>query len=78
MPWNLLNFPAGIAPITKWSKEDAEAMANYPKDDIAYRMVNSYCTDADGLPLAVQVVGRPFKDEQVLRLLRELETKPEL
>jgi len=78
VPWNLLNFPAGIAPITKWSKEDAEAMANYPKDDIAYRMVNSYCKDAEGLPLAVQVVGRPFKDEQVLRLLRELETKPEL
>merc|ERR1712013_761575 len=71
-------FPAGIAPITKWSKEDAEAMANYPKDDIAYRMVNSYCKDAVGLPLAVQVVGRPFKDKQVLRLLRELESKPEV
>merc|ERR1712013_159867 len=61
-----------------WDKEDAEAMANYPKDDIAYRMVNSYCKDAEGLPLAVQVVGRPFKDEQVLRLLRELESKPEV
>ena len=73
VPWNTMNFPAGIAPITKWSKEDTEAMTKYPTDDLAYKLVHSYCKDAEGLPLAVQVVARPYKDEQVLRLLRELE-----
>ena len=75
VPWNTMNFPAGIAPITKWSKEDTEAMTKYPTDDLAYKLVHSYCKDAEGLPLAVQVVARPYKDEQVLRLLRELEDK---
>ena len=73
VPWNTMNFPAGIAPITKWSEEDTAAMVNYPTDDLAYKMVHSYCKDAEGLPLAVQVVARPYKDEKVLRLLRELE-----
>lgn len=75
VPWNTMNFPAGIVPITKWSKEDTAAMATYPTDDLAYKMIHNYCKDAEGLPLAVQVVARPYKDEQVLRLMRELETQ---
>ena len=74
IPWNTMNFPAGIVPITTWSQEDTAAMATYPTDDLAYKMVHNYCKDAEGLPLAVQVVARPYKDEQVLRLMRELET----
>lgn len=73
IPWNVMNFPAGIAPITKWSQEDEESMADYPTDDFAYKMIRKYCKGAKGLPLAVQVVGRPFMDEQVLRILSELE-----
>jgi len=73
IPWNVMNFPAGIAPVTKWSADDDSAMADYPTDDLAYKMVRNYCQKARGLPLAVQVVGRPFMDEQVLRILSELE-----
>merc|ERR1712173_229006 len=29
VPWNVLDFPAGIAPITKWSFEDEEKMKTY-------------------------------------------------
>jgi len=71
--WNLMNFPAGIAPVTKWSKEDETSLESYPTNDLAYRMIKKNCMDADGLPLAVQVVGRPFKDEQVLNILSTLE-----
>eukprot|EP00091_Calanus_sinicus_P016007 TRINITY_DN35178_c0_g1_i1.p1 TRINITY_DN35178_c0_g1~~TRINITY_DN35178_c0_g1_i1.p1 ORF type:complete len:107 (+),score=38.57 TRINITY_DN35178_c0_g1_i1:102-422(+) len=35
IPWNVMNFPAGIAPITKWNVEDAAKMAFYPTDDLA-------------------------------------------
>jgi len=71
--WNVMNFPAGIAPVTKWSQDDDDKMADYPTDDLAYKMIRNYCQSATGLPLAVQVVGRPFMDEQVLRILSELE-----
>jgi len=73
IPWNVMNFPAGIAPITKWSQEDAAKMADYPSNDLAYKMIRNYCKEAEGLPLAVQVVGRPYMDEQVLRILSELD-----
>lgn len=71
--WNVMNFPAGIAPITKWSQADDDNMAKYPTDDLAYKMIRNYCKEAQGLPLSVQVVGRPYMDEQVLRILSELE-----
>jgi len=73
IPWNVMNFPAGIAPFTTWNTADDNNMSNYPSDDLAYKMIKDYCKDALGLPLAVQVVGRPYLDEQVLRILSELE-----
>jgi hypothetical protein len=39
----------------RFTEEDARAMATYPVDDQAYRMIHSYCQGAEGLPLAVQV-----------------------
>jgi Asp-tRNA(Asn)/Glu-tRNA(Gln) amidotransferase A subunit family amidase len=48
-------------------------MATFPNDDLAYKMMRSYCEGAQNLPLAVQVVGRPYMDEQVLKILTVLE-----
>ena len=41
IPWNVLNFAAGIAPITKWTNEDTKQMENYPRDDMFARMIAS-------------------------------------
>ena len=41
IPWNVLNFAAGIAPITKWNNEDTKQMENYPRDDMFARMIAS-------------------------------------
>jgi len=73
IPWNVMNFPAGIAPITKWSSTDDGNMETYPTNDLAYKMIRDYCKDSIEMPLAVQVVGKPYLDEQVLRVLSELE-----
>jgi len=74
IPWNVLNFAAGIAPITKWTNEDTKQMENYPRDDMFARMIASYCDKgAEGMPLSVQVVAKPHLDEQVLRVLSDLE-----
>ena len=65
--WNILNFSAGIAPVTKWTEKDSKDMEqDYPSNDYAYRLIKQYSKGAEGLPLSVQVVGRPFKEEQVL------------
>ena len=71
--WNVMNFPAGIATVSTWSSADTVEMENYPRDDILYKMIRSCCEGAEGMPLSVQVVGKPFKDEQVLRVLSNIE-----
>lgn len=75
VPWNTMNFPAGIAPITKWNKDDDDGMNEYPRDDLITKMIYKYCDfGCQNLPLSVQVVARPFMDEKVLSVLSELET----
>ena len=61
IPWNVMNFPAGIGPVTSWGEEDDRRMeADYPRDDLATRMIAGYCDPAGtrGMPLGVQVVAR--------------------
>ena len=36
-------------------------------------MVKEACVDSEGLPLAVQITGRRFDEEKILRLMVELE-----
>ena len=47
--------------MTTWGEEDDKRMeADYPRDDLATRMIAGYCdpTGARGMPLGVQVVAR--------------------
>ena len=72
--WNVMNFPAGIAPVTKWSPEDDEGMRNYPQHDLIHRTIHGLCDEGcKNMPLAVQVVARPHRDEQVLQILSVLD-----
>jgi len=72
LAWNMFNMPAGIAPITRYADEDTKAMVKFPKNDLVYKMQHSICQNAEGLPLGVQVVGRPYHEEQVLHVLNLL------
>ena len=73
IPWNVMNFPAGIVPVSTWGPADEKEMENFPRDDLFYKMIRSCCEGAEGMPLSVQVVGKPFKDEQVLRVMSNIE-----
>ena len=42
-----------------------------------YRHIRNGCKDSIGLPLAVQIVGRRYNEELVLRLMKELESVAE-
>ena len=48
-------------------------MKYYPTDDILYKLIRSGTKGAIGLPLNVQVIGKPWHEEAVLRIMKELE-----
>lgn len=69
--WSLLGFPVGILPTGPLNKPDL----SYPdtvKDSIT-KGAQRHCEGAQGLPLALSVVGLPYMDEKVLGFLQVLE-----
>merc|ERR1712018_480012 len=68
--WNLFDFPAGILPVTKVTKEDEDNLCStYPRNDLVYSHIINGCKDSIGMPLAVQIVGRRYNEELILRLM---------
>ncbi|CAB4063895.1 prfA [Lepeophtheirus salmonis] len=61
--WNLMNMPAGIMPISRVTKKDI-AKSN----EVKLKTYN-YIQEAhpiEGLPLSIQIVGRPYEEEKIL------------
>ena len=49
-------------------------MKYYPNSgDYVFKLVQESCKGASGLPLNLQVIGRPFQEEVVLHAMKELE-----
>ena len=74
---NLLDCSAGsIGPVTfvqdNECEYDVEALPEFERDTMSNKL-NEYMKIAQGLPLNVQVFGRPFDDEIVLRVMKDLE-----
>jgi fatty acid amide hydrolase len=63
MRYNLLNFPAGAVPVTTVSDEDQPRAT--PRDRIE-KVAASVEKGSKGLPVGIQVVGRPFEEHKVL------------
>lgn len=73
IPWNNLNMPAGIVPITKVSEQDDKDLESLPSNDLFYKFMKQRCKKSVGLPLGIQIVGRRFQEELILALMTELE-----
>ena len=43
--------------------------------DLVYGWVKEGTRGAEGMPLNVQVIGRPWQEEKVLRIMKELEAE---
>ncbi|VDM80065.1 unnamed protein product [Strongylus vulgaris] len=71
--FNLLDFGAGVVNVTKVNEEDEEKLRDYPETDIWYRKAKEACKGALGFPVNVQVAAPPYREEIVLRLLRDIE-----
>ncbi|KAM4641628.1 vitamin D3 hydroxylase-associated protein-like isoform 1-T1 [Discoglossus pictus] len=75
MLFNMLNFPAGVLPVTTVTSEDEEELKHYkgyfndPWDQEFIKGMEG----GVGMPLAVQCVSLQWQEEQCLRLMKEVE-----
>jgi fatty acid amide hydrolase len=71
MLYNLLGFPAGVAPVTQVREgEESERSVGEDSVECAARAVEM---NSAGLPVGVQVVARPWREDVVLALMAALE-----
>ncbi|CAH1243437.1 FAAH [Branchiostoma lanceolatum] len=76
MLFNLLNFPAGVVPVTMVTEEDDRLLNDWRGygNDLVDQLLRKSTKGAVGLPVAVQCVALPWQEERCLRLMKEVET----
>ncbi|XP_026709145.1 vitamin D3 hydroxylase-associated protein-like isoform X5 [Athene cunicularia] len=76
MLYNVLNFPAGVVPVSTVTEADEEELKLYQGccDDPWDQMLKQAVAGAVGLPVAVQCVALPWQEELCLRFMKEVET----
>ncbi|XP_070797466.1 vitamin D3 hydroxylase-associated protein-like [Pituophis catenifer annectens] len=74
--YNVLNFPAGVVPVTTVTQADEEELKQYEGHyaDPWDKRLKEAVTDAVGLPVAVQCVALAWQEELCLRFMKEVET----
>ncbi|XP_035509343.1 fatty-acid amide hydrolase 1 [Morone saxatilis] len=75
MLYNLLNFPAGVVPVSTVTAEDEEELKHYKGvyQDLMDKSFKQAVSGGEGLPVAVQCVALPWQDELCLRFMKEVE-----
>ncbi|CAB3405901.1 unnamed protein product [Caenorhabditis bovis] len=71
--FNLLDFGAGVVPVTHVTKLDEEKLKDYPETDKWYSLAKEATKGSVGLPVGVQVAAPPYREETVLRVMRDIE-----
>ncbi|NXI30389.1 FAAH1 hydrolase, partial [Sterrhoptilus dennistouni] len=76
MLYNLLNFPAGVVPVSTVTEADEEELKLYKGccNDPWDRTLKQAVSGAVGMPVAVQCVALPWQEELCLRFMKEVET----
>ncbi|MEE6495394.1 hypothetical protein FKM82_002033 [Ascaphus truei] len=74
--YNVVDFPAGVVPVTTVTREDEEELKHYEGHykDFWDKLLKKAVSGGVGLPVAVQCVALPWQEEQCLRLMKEVET----
>jgi fatty acid amide hydrolase len=71
--WTLLNFPAGVVPVTRVRATETAPEPGVGKPDRVEKKVAAIGAASAGLPLGVQVVARPYREDVVLALMAAIE-----
>jgi fatty acid amide hydrolase len=71
--WNLLDVPCGVLPVTRVRADECAYDAPPGQRDAFAAAARVALAGAEGLPVGVQVVGLPWRDEEALEVMEELE-----
>ncbi|VDK75438.1 unnamed protein product, partial [Onchocerca ochengi] len=75
--FNLLDFPAGVVPTGTVNPDDDKLLADEASwragNDLALKTLRKAARNSAGLPVAVQVVTLPLKEEKCLSVMKEVE-----
>ncbi len=72
--WTFLNFPAGVAPVTRVSRLDVDAARpDTGHGEKIERQIAQVEVEGFGLPVGVQLVAPPFREDIVLALMAAVE-----
>jgi len=75
MFFNIVNFPAGTVPVTTVRPHETELRQQSTQEPTSLdRRAISVDTGSTGLPVGVQVVARPFREEHVLAAMAVIES----
>ncbi|NWX37359.1 FAAH1 hydrolase, partial [Notiomystis cincta] len=76
MLYNVLDFPAGVVPVTLVTDEDEEELKGYKGyyQDWWDRTLAKAFRGSVGMPVGVQCVALPWQEELCLRFMKEVET----
>jgi fatty acid amide hydrolase len=72
MFWNVVQFPAGVVPVTRVGPAETERSAG---GDFFQRRAAEVDAASEGLPVGVQVAGRPWTDALVLAVMAVIEAE---
>jgi len=72
MRYNFLNFPAGVVPVTRVRPGEAERAE---PDGRLQKRAAEVDRDSEGLPVGVQVAGRPWREDLVLAVMKAVEDR---
>jgi fatty acid amide hydrolase len=70
--YNVLNLPAGVVPVTRVRAD--ESRGDGPKADRVEKRARDIDRGSEGLPVGVQLVGRPYREDVVLALMAAVES----
>lgn len=70
---NVTGFPAGVVPVTR-VRPDEESVRP-PSRDLMDRVARETERGSAGLPIAVQLIGRPWRDHVVLAAMAKIEAE---
>lgn len=69
--YNLLGYPAGVVPVT--TVGESEQVGREPSGDLIQKTARKVEQGSIGLPIAVQVVARPWREHQALAAMQLLQ-----
>lgn len=66
-----MHYPAGTLPITVCQADELDFSDEF--SDFYTKNIERTMKSAAGLPVGVQVVGRPFQEEKILQVMLQVE-----